>query len=224
MARNGFSDSVNRLFERADWEGARRLLEKERAKKPQDHWVLTQLGVTFYEQRRYEDALQLFLASLKLMPECPLTLWNLAGTLDALGNSGEAVRVYTWLLESKTSPEDDPCWESAEWADSLRTDCVYRLGVCFQHLGQKHKAEHCFEQYSKLLLRGIKGTYSLEDVARQIQSLHEGEKPGAARSELKAVKSALKASGIELGKGGRRTPPRFDERELLPGRRAASKK
>ena len=42
-----FSDKINDLFRRRQWEKARELLEKEREKAPENHWLLTQLGVTF---------------------------------------------------------------------------------------------------------------------------------------------------------------------------------
>ena len=84
MAKDKFGGRIDGLFARREWGEARRLLEKEREKSPDNHWVLTQLGVTFYEQHRYEEALAWLLASLKIVPDCPLTLWNLAGTLDAV--------------------------------------------------------------------------------------------------------------------------------------------
>ena len=76
MPTKNFSDDINRLFRQDDWEEARRLLENARENDPMNHWLLTQLGVTFYEQKKYMDALRLFLASQKIVEECPLTLWN----------------------------------------------------------------------------------------------------------------------------------------------------
>src|SRR5581483_5579402 len=119
---------------------ARKLLAGELAKEPDHHWLLTQIGVTLYEQRRYAEALRRFVAALEIVADCPLTLWNLAGTLDAMGKPAAAIPIYSWLLESDRSPADDACWESREWTDALKTDCVYRLGVCLQHLGKKDAA------------------------------------------------------------------------------------
>ncbi len=220
MAGKKLNDAVNDLFEREKWDEARRLLERERKKDPESHWVLTQLGVTYYEQRRYEEALELFLASREIVPDCPLTLWNLAGALDALGKSAGAVRIFTWLLESKKSPEDDPCWESKEWADALKADCVYRLGACFEHLGKKRKAEQCYRQYLDLLLAGIEGLYSAEDVTRRIRGLHHAAMNGGAERELrKAVHATLQASGIKSNKGRRTAPPEIKTGGPRPGRR-----
>ena len=222
---NGRNSKINDLFQQCQWEEARKVLEREREQNPRSHWVLTQLGVTFYEQFKYEDALKIFLASLDVLGDCPLTLWNLAGTLDSLGKHADAMRIYTWLLQSKKTAAEDPCWESKEWTESLKTDCVYRMGVCFRGLGKKQEAERWFRQYVNLLLTGIEGTYSIEDVGAQIQKLHPSRRKASARNEWrKIVQSTLQQSGFERLKGRRLAPPQFNEQELLPGRRVASKK
>ena len=92
----------------------------------------------------------------------PATLWNLAGTLDSLGNHKGAIEIYAWLLQAKNSPKES-CRESTAWADALKTDCVYRLGVCFQSLGKEKEAEHYYRHYLDLLLIGRSGMYSAEN-------------------------------------------------------------
>jgi tetratricopeptide (TPR) repeat protein len=212
MAGDKLSHRVNDLFRKGEWAKARKLLEAEHKRNPDDHWVLSQLGVTFYEQKRYAEALALFLASRNIVPDCPLTLWNLAGALAALGEFSAGKDIYTWLLESDRSPADDPCWESTAWADALKADAVYRLGVCYQHLSERRKAEHCFRQYLDLLLVGIDGTYSAEDVTQRIRAFH-GSANGA-RGDVGRARSALRRAGIGPRKG-RRPPPVVNETELL---------
>jgi tetratricopeptide (TPR) repeat protein len=213
--KNGKADKIELLLEREQWKKARALLEKDRAKAPRDHWVLTQLGVTYYEERDYTAALELFLASLKIVPDCPLTLWNLAGTLDALGEPLDAIWIYTWLIEHKAAPRKDPCWESVAWAQALKTDCVYRLGVCFQHLKKAETAERFYRRYIDLLLLGRKGSYAIEQVMRQLRALH-ASRGNAAEDELReVVASAFAASGIESRPGRPSTPPQTGMRELL---------
>jgi len=219
-----FSDKINDLFRGCAWEKARQLLENEREKEPNNHWVLTQLGVTFYEQKKYSQALQLFRASLAIVDDCPLTLWNLAGALDSLENHRAAAKIYTWLLQTERSPEDDPCWESQKWTDALKTNCLYRLGCCLQSLGKKKDAEHYYRHYLDLLLLGRDGMYSAEEVARRIRSLHSSRMRLRAGDFQKVVKSAIQVPGSRPQEGRRIAPPRLGERELLVGQRAASKK
>ena len=108
---------IETLLSRGAWENARKSIERELAKRPDDHWLLTQLGVTHYEEGRYAESLKPFLASLEIVSDCPLTLWNLAGALDAIGKPEVAVPIYTWLLKSKKTPADDSCWESEAWTN-----------------------------------------------------------------------------------------------------------
>lgn len=225
MAKNSLNATIDLLFKKGRWPEARALLEKEREKQPNDHWVLTQLGVAFYEERRYSEALQLFLASQKIVPDCPLTLWNLAGALDALGNPAEAIRVYAWLLECKQTATADPCWESKEWTEALKADCVYRLAACFQQMGRAGAAAHCYRQYINLLISGIQGLYSSNDAMRQIQKLQAAGPPNGSRRALKeAVHATLAASGRSVRKKNRPTVLEFDEAKLLPRRRVATTK
>jgi tetratricopeptide (TPR) repeat protein len=224
MAGHGLSDRVNDLFRKGEWAKARKLLEAERKRNPNDHWVLTQLGVTYYEQKRYAESLALFLASRNIVPDCPLTLWNLAGALDALGEYTAAKDIYLWLLEADRSPADDACWESSAWADALRADAVYRLGITYEHLGERRKAEQFFRQYLDLLLTGIEGTYSAEDVTRRVRALHgtAGNNGAGGRPGIR-FRTALRRAGIGR-RPGRLAPPTVNETELLASHCAAGKR
>jgi len=195
-----FDREIETLFAAEQWKAARARLERERLKKPDDHWVLTQIGVTHYEEKNYVEALELFLQSLRIVGDCPLTLWNVAGALDALGNTRAALRVYTSLVNSKVSPKKDPCWESQEWSDALKADCVFRIGACFEELGQKETAEHCFAQYLALRSLGIEGIYSADEALARMQSLNANGKRTKKQKEIhKALESTLYAAGEQLG-------------------------
>lgn len=187
--------TIESLIERGRWAEARKRIERELKSDPDDHWLLTQLGVTLYEEQRYREALVPLLKSLEIVPDCPLTLWNVAGTLDALGQSKEALSIYTWLLESKQTADADECWESKEWADALKTDCVFRIGVCLQKLGHERSAEHAFRQHISLLLIGGKSLYEIEDSARHIRELRAGV-PSNGEEARAAVASTLNDTGL----------------------------
>ena len=200
---------------REEWERARKLIERELAVQPKDHWLLTQLGVTHYERGRYEESLTPLLASLEIVSDCPLTLWNLAGSLDALGKPDIAVGIYTWLLKSKKTSADDACWESETWTDSLKTDCVFRVGVCFQRMKREETATHCFRQYINLVLAGMSGTYSLDNAAEHIREMHEREPRQSEKEVREAFASTLQDSGVQSIQGKRRKLPKLLLAELL---------
>lgn len=158
-------------------------------------------------------------------PECDFLevgkLWHgmhflLTGTAwDAGREKGDKRRKRTWLLECDKSPSEDPCWETREWADTLKADAQYRLGVSLQKAGKKHKAEQCYRQYLELLFKGIEGSYSSAEVTRRIRSLHGARKRPAAKGELrKPVNRALQTSGRDK-RGG--AAPTFSEAELAIG-------
>lgn len=207
--------SLEALLQQGNWTKARRRIERELQRRPDDHWLLTQLGVTYYEQGQYRAALSPLLESLRIVADCPLTLWNIAGALDALRKTELAISIYTWLLGCKQSADDDPCWESEEWADSLKADCMYRLGVCFQKLERWESAEHCFRQYINLILAGTNGTYAVEDAARHIRELH-GNTPTRHEKELHAaIEATLQDAGVRSVRGRRRQLPKLLLSELL---------
>jgi tetratricopeptide (TPR) repeat protein len=208
MAASTNDQTVEALLQQGKWDEARKLIRRELTHQPDNHWLLTQLGVTYYEQRRYRQALKPLLSALAIVPDCPLTLWNLAGTYDALGKPEIAIALYTRLLKSKKSPADDPCWESEAWADNLKTDCVYRLGVSFQHLGRRQSAEHCYRQYVNLLLAGMSGSYPIEDAARHIRDLHGNGKPRRTKKVQEVIDATLEDVGIRSIPGGRRKLPK----------------
>lgn len=198
MTAGSLSSRINDLFQQHRWEQARNILARERTLDPTSHWVVTQLGVTYYEESKYEQALSLFLDSQKLVDDCPLTLWNLAGTLDALGKHDEALAIYFRLLQSKQTAAEDSCWESQEWTVALKTDCAYRIGICYRRLGEKQVAAYWFKNYQNLLMNGIQASYSLGDVADQMSKLCPPATKAPNRRKLQRIfRDLLDQSGVD---------------------------
>ena len=214
MAPRTRNRRIEALLEQEKWDEARKLINKALADDPENHWLLTQLGVTYYEKRDYAESIRRFLSSLDIVSNCPLTLWNLAGALDAIGKPEAAVPIYAWLIRTNKSADDDPCWESKDWADALKTDCVYRLGLCFEHMNRRDSSEHCFRQYVNLLLAGMNGTYSMEDVARHIRDIHTAKKQ--TKNVRQAIDSTLQDVGIQSLLSGPNLPELSLDELLAP--------
>jgi tetratricopeptide (TPR) repeat protein len=211
MKTPSVGERINDLIEKDQYDEARRLIEKELEKEPDSHWLLTQLGSTYYEQRQYKKALKWLLKSLDILDDCPLTLWHLAGTLEALEKPKAALRIYSWLLESRISPEEDPCWESVEWTENLKTDCVYRIGTCFVDLKQKAKAAQSFRRYVDLLLAGAPGMYSLEEVQQHLDRLRSGKREAVEAELRKTADWVHQSAGHPPLSNG---PPKIDRKTL----------
>jgi len=212
MTTNKVGDRIDELLQRERWEEARALIENALKREPRSHWLLTQLGVTHYEQGQYKKALEVLLRSRFILPDCPLTLWNLAGTLDALGDPGAAIRLYTWLLQSTKTPEDDPCWESSKWTDALKTDCLFRLGLCFKHLHQDNLAAYCFRKYIDIFSLGSGGSYPIEEAQKHLRDSRQSTRE-AVEQELQEAAEWVRQSSSEPS-GSKAKPPKLDRKRL----------
>src|SRR5438046_2067728 len=165
MARKTIGKQINDLLVAEEYAKARKLIEAELAEKPEDHWLLTRLGTTYYEEGKYAKALAIARRAHELAPRCPLVLWDLAGSLDMTGDEKAAVAIYRQLLQRGVKAvANDECGEGAEWATALLTDCLYRLGACYQDLGHKRQALRHYRRFAELLAMGVTSLYSFADV------------------------------------------------------------
>lgn len=164
--------SVESLIEEEKWEEARLAIEEELKAAPEDHWLLTRLSTTYYEQRDYIKALQYAEQAKDLAPNCPLVLWDYAGALDMLGRRKEALDVYRTLLDrGAKNIAMDECGEGIKWARNLLMDCTYRAGCCVADLGHRDEAAIMMRAYLHLLDLGGEGLYPREEVAKKLRQL-----------------------------------------------------
>ncbi len=122
------SKRLNKLFDADDYSQAERILRAALIKDPNDHWLLTCLGATLYEQHKYKRALAWHKKAYKLEPKCPLVLWNIAGTLFMLDRDVEAKAMYQNLLRRGVKRlANGRCGEGLRWAKRFIADCRIRL-------------------------------------------------------------------------------------------------
>jgi tetratricopeptide (TPR) repeat protein len=135
------SSSIEERIAEEDWPGARKLIRAELKRTPNSHWLLTRLGLTYYEQRQYARALQIEERALRISPGCPLVLWDYAGSLQMLKRHAEAVVIYSRLIrQGARSIAYGECGEGLAWARGLVVDCHYRRGESYRALGRKRAA------------------------------------------------------------------------------------
>ena len=89
---------IEELIDSEEWTAARREINAALKKHPDDHWLLTRLGLTYYEQHRYQKALEIEEKALKISPECPLVLWDYAGTLQMLDQHKKSIKVFQKIM------------------------------------------------------------------------------------------------------------------------------
>jgi tetratricopeptide (TPR) repeat protein len=159
------SAHIEELIHAEDWPKARTLIKVELREKPKDHWLLSRLALTYYEERQYDRALQLDIKALQEAPYCPLAIWGYAGSLDMLNRGSEALKVYKWLASwDEEILAHGECGEGLRWARSLIADCHYRIASILEKKGQRKRAIAAFEEYLSRRQRGHRSIYSLRDV------------------------------------------------------------
>ncbi|MGO8758833.1 MAG: tetratricopeptide repeat protein [Terracidiphilus sp.] len=148
-----------------DWTGARRLIKAELRRDPEDHWLLSRLALTYYEQRKYEQALYWDAMALQESPYCPLAIWGYAGSLEMLGRLDESLAIYRWLLswgEEYLACGD--CGEGIGRARSLLADCHYRIASIWKKKRQWKRAAAEYHIYLSKRKKGWGSIYSIRDV------------------------------------------------------------
>jgi tetratricopeptide (TPR) repeat protein len=176
------SEAIESRIAAQDWAGARRLIRAALRRDPDSHWLLTRLGLTYYEQHRYDDALRYTTEALARAPRCPLVLWDYAGTLDQLGRHREALRIYSRLIRRGVeSIAYDECGEGLRWARGLVADALYRQGLAYAALGEDRRARAALERHIAMRGPGTRSIYPLRDVRRELKALSEPARPSHPR-------------------------------------------
>ncbi len=121
MTSNRIETRIESLLAAGEWESAEKVVAKQLAKAPDDHWLWSRLFGARYERRDYQGALEAAEKALAIVPDCPLALWSYAGAVEMLGRTKDAVKVYLQLIrrgaEELKQPDEDAneCWEGADW-------------------------------------------------------------------------------------------------------------
>jgi len=208
------SKEIEKLIAAEDWKDARKLIRAALRKKPDSHWLLTRLGLTYYEEYNYEKALFYSGQALKLAPNCPLVLWDYAGALDMLGRTKKAIAIYKKLIKRGVEGiAYGDCGEGLAWARGLVADCLYRLATCYDELGQSDNSIDCYYQHIRLRGPGCRSIYSINEVREwQRQIIGKwfdalGQRYGLTKKHQRRVEELL-----ARGKAGHLT--RAEQREL----------
>lgn len=156
---------IEKNFDLKKWSQARKLILKELKKKPNNHWYLTRLSTTYYEEKKYKKALILSQKAYQIAPDCPLVLWDMGGSLYMLKHYSLAIQIWKkLLLRGIHSIAYNPCGEGKKQARSLLNDCRYRIGNAFLKMGRKKEAEKYYKLYIKHRNRLTPSIYNLGKV------------------------------------------------------------
>lgn len=167
-----FQFVYDKLCDREDWQRARSLLKREFRRDRSNHWLLTEIGMTYYEKREYREALAWETRALKQAPRCPLVLWNYAGTLDMLERKREAIAVWKSLLRrGAKSIASGECGEGKRHAESLLNDARYRIGKAYRALGRESDALRYLRAHMQHRKPGLPSVYRKAMVVSELKKL-----------------------------------------------------
>jgi len=165
-------NQIEKYIEEEKWEKARKEILKELRSHKDDHWLIIRLSTTYYEEKKYKKAFELAAKALKLAPNCPLVLWDYAGTLNMLGRNIEAIKTYQKIIKKgveKIAYEE--CGEGLLWAKALYTDSFYRLALCYSEIGNLKKFKEYFEKHLSSRGKGIPSIYKLVYVKKKYNQI-----------------------------------------------------
>ncbi len=196
MPAQTLSQQINRLFAKEDWKAARKIIERElkRTSPAQDnHWLLSRLGTTYYEEKDYETALECILKAHDVDPKCLLVRWNLANVLYALELTKDSIIEFTKIIHdvgTKTIADLEPDFhgEGPEWINSLVADCIFRLATCYQKLERPDMAVELFGTYIECRKLGFGSIYGVGDALDRLLKL---KKPNP-QEQMKQIKKTDK--------------------------------
>ena len=166
------STTIEKCIANEQWPEARELIEAGLAAEPDSHWLLTRLGTTYYEEFDYQRSLQLSEQALVLAPDCPLVLWDYAGSLDMLKRPQEALAVYQQLVNRGIDAlANDEFGEGRAWARGLYADSFYRMSHCYLSLGQENQAVAALQKHLEQRGPGCRSIYSMAEVRAALASI-----------------------------------------------------
>ena len=168
------SDLIEEYIYHEEWESARRLIQTKLEDEPDSHWLLTRLSLTYYEQRNYQRALELVEQAFALAPDCPLVLWDYAGTLEMLDRTVEALTMYERIVtRSIDSLAFDECGEGRARARGFHADSLYRMSHCYSALGDSNKAYALLQKCLSERGPGCQSIYPIAVVRKELRKLQE---------------------------------------------------
>ena len=172
--KKNISNILNKYTIEENWAQAKKLLENELKKEPNDHWLLTQISEVYYEMRNYQKAIELSKKAIELAPECPLVLNDHALHLYMHEEDDKAIKIWDKLLKKGVEKiAQGECGEGLRNAKSLLNDVRIRIGKSYLETGQKEKALNYFQEHLNNRQRGLFSNFTKKEVEAEIKNIEK---------------------------------------------------
>jgi tetratricopeptide (TPR) repeat protein len=166
------SKEIELFIQTERWDDARELILEQLKSDSTNHWLITRLSLTYYEQHEYETAFDYSKIARRIAPKCPLVLWDYAGTLEMLRRNSLALCTFRKLIDRGVeSIAFDECGEGLAWARGLIADSHYRAAHCCRKIDRIDEAKNHFESHLAIRGRGCRSIYNLKKVRGELARL-----------------------------------------------------
>ena len=176
MAMDAISQQLNKLIKEDRYKEARTLIRPELKKSEKSgrylHFWLASMAITYYNEKKYQQALRYSEAALKDAPRCPMVLWDYSGALEMTGRTEEALAIWRRLRRRhlKTLAYGQ-CGEGLRWAKRLKNDCLFCIAELYREQNKLKEAKSRFLQYIRQRRKGVWSIYTLHDAKKKLKDI-----------------------------------------------------
>ncbi len=168
------TEKINQCFKNENYTEAIELLQKALIVEPDNHWILGQLGISYYEIFNYQTALKYSTQAYEIATECQMVLEYHAAILHANGKILESKALYEKLLSRSVEEiAFGECGEGIKNAKSILNDARIGLADIYSDLNEPEKALELFEEHLKLRQRGVFSNLKRKEIVKEINELRK---------------------------------------------------
>jgi tetratricopeptide (TPR) repeat protein len=173
---------VSRLIKESKYKEAEKLIKGLLKKYPKSHWLMGCLSTALYEQKKYKASIKPAYDACQIAPNCPLSLWYYASSLDMYGRiKGDegsidtAIQVYKGMLSLGLSYLSyvKPCGEGLRWTKAVLNDCRYRLALVYWYRKDFKTAKRWAKLHLRMREQGVKSLYDKRHVQKELKEMEK---------------------------------------------------
>lgn len=163
-----FSAKLNVLLGNEKWEEARKLIEKEIVKYPEEYFLHTSLAKVYFNLKSFDKAFNSALKAMDIEPNDPLVIYDYACTLYSLDKFNDAASEWNRIVKQDIGEIlNSEFGEGVKWVKSIVNDSRFRMALCYIELGNKIKALELINEHLQYRQRGIYSDFTKKQVIKK---------------------------------------------------------
>ncbi|MGP1346279.1 MAG: tetratricopeptide repeat protein [Phycisphaerales bacterium] len=179
MGRSAVFDQerFDRLNRAGRYAGAERMIRRAMIESggSDSHWLLAQLAWYCTRDGRLAESGRHLARAHALAPRCPLVRLERAQLAQARGLWDQAIRGYRSLIACPVERlAFGPCGEGLRHAQSMRLDCCFHIGECYEDSGRPAIARRWYTRHLSKRRAGLPSVYERTTVVRALRGVGGG--------------------------------------------------